>query len=388
MRVAVRRRSPPAGSVDWVGGTKAVQDTIPETLFVAVGRGHRRLPAGHRSAGVARRGRSRLRRPAYAGAARGIIGLGPDGGRPGPRAPWPGGPPRLSRSDFAMHPLIDAPTLQAHLDDPRWMVVDTRHDLAKPTHGQDAYAQAHIPGALFLHLDTDLSGPQRDAQGRFHGRHPLPDRAGFARRLATLGVGPDTVLVAYDEADGMFAARLWWLALWVGHASVAVLDGGFKAWRTAGYPVSAEQPPPRQAVPLEVRAPLVRTMDAGTLAADLGKGHWRVVDARAAERYRGDIEPLDAKAGHIPGAVNRPFRANVETEGRFRPAAELEHEFAALLQDVPAENVVHQCGSGVTACHNLLAMTVAGRPGSLLYPGSWSEWSADPQRPVATGPAP
>ncbi|MEO5701244.1 MAG: sulfurtransferase [Casimicrobiaceae bacterium] len=286
------------------------------------------------------------------------------------------------------HPLVDVATVQQHLEDPQWLVVDIRHDLADPGYGDRAYTGGHVPGAYFLHLDRDLSGPRHSADGRFRGRHPLPEREAFADRLARVGVAPHTMLVAYDDADAMYAARLWWLARWIGHAQVAVLDGGLRAWREAGYALSTTPPSPRTPRTLPPRPPLVETVTADELAGDLASGRWRIVDARAAERYRGDVEPLDAKAGHIPGARNRPFRLNVHDDGRFRSPDELRLGFADTLGDTPPDQVVHQCGSGVTACHNLLAMTVAGMPGARLYPGSWSEWSADPARPVATGATP
>jgi thiosulfate/3-mercaptopyruvate sulfurtransferase len=287
---------------------------------------------------------------------------------------------------ISIHPLIDAPSLERLRHAGKVVIVDVRHDLMKPEAGAEAYAAAHIPGAFFLHLDHDLSGPQRKADGGFAGRHPLPDRATLARRLGALGVGEDTMLVAYDEADGMYASRLWWMSLWLGHASAAVLDGGLRAWKEAGLPVTPEVPraAPRE---LPLREPLVRTVEAADIERALGTSRLRVIDARAPERYRGDVEPLDARAGHIPGAVNRPFKMNVGANGRFRPADELRRDFAPLVGGTPPDAVVSQCGSGVTACHNILAMAVAGMPLPRLYAGSWSEWSSSPQRPVATGDA-
>ena len=287
-----------------------------------------------------------------------------------------------------MTPLITAEALHMSLHNADWLVADCRHDLADPGYGRRAYADGHIPGSLFLHLDDDLSGAKHDASGRFRGRHPLPDREIFARRLAQAGLTPQTTLVAYDDGDGMYAARLWWLAQWIGHERVTVLDGGFKAWRERGYAVTTEAPAPRAAATPVVAAPRVATIDADTLLANLAAGKYRILDARAAERYRGEVEPLDAKAGHIPGAHNRMFRLNLQADGRFKRPETLRAEFSAAIAGVPADRVVHQCGSGVSACHNLLAMAVAGMPGTLLYPGSWSEWSADPGRPVATGGAP
>jgi thiosulfate/3-mercaptopyruvate sulfurtransferase len=285
------------------------------------------------------------------------------------------------------NPLVDAATLERLRGAQEVVVVDVRHDLMKPGAGREAYAAGHIPGAFFLHLDQDLSGPQRTPEGRFLGRHPLPDRARLAARLGALGVGDRTLLVAYDEADGMYASRLWWLSLWLGHADVAVLDGGLRAWQAAGFPLSSDVP---RATPRALSAgqPLVATIDADEIERALGTPRLRVIDARAGERYRGDVEPLDAKAGHIPGALNRPFKMNVDANGRFKPAAELRSAFEPLVAGTTADARVSQCGSGVTACHNILAMAVAGLPLARLYAGSWSEWSSSPARPVATGAQP
>ena len=284
-------------------------------------------------------------------------------------------------------PLIDARELDRLRASGDVVVVDVRHDLMKPQAGREAYAAGHVPGAFFLHLDEDLSGPQRAGDGTFRGRHPLPGREAFARRLAALGVGEDTLLVAYDEADGMYASRLWWMSLWIGHGRAAVLDGGLRAWREAGLPISTDVP---RAMPreLSLHDALVETIDAAEIERALGTSRLRVIDARAPERYRGEVEPLDAKAGHIPGAANRPFKANVTAEGRFRPGPDLAREMQPLVAHVAPRDVVSQCGSGVTACHNILAMAVAGLPLPRLYAGSWSEWSSSAQRPVATGGAP
>jgi thiosulfate/3-mercaptopyruvate sulfurtransferase len=284
-------------------------------------------------------------------------------------------------------PLIDPATLERLRGERDVVVVDVRHDLMKPGAGREAYEAGHIPGAYFLHLDHDLSGTQRGQDGRFLGRHPLPDRARLGRRLGSLGVGDDTLLVAYDEADGMYASRLWWLALWLGHRAAAVLDGGLRAWRDSGLPVTTEVPRAEPST-FTVRMPLVGTVDVTEIEAALGTPKLRVIDARAPERYRGETEPIDAKAGHIPGALNRPFKANVDAHGRFKPGPQLREELEALVHDVPPEAVVSQCGSGVTACHNIVAMAAAGLPLPRLYVGSWSEWSSSPQRPVATGETP
>ena len=297
--------------------------------------------------------------------------------------------------------LISAEALRALLaTSADIVIIDTSFDLADPAAGARIWRDAHLPGARYLNLDTDLSGARRRADGSFRGRHPLPERAAFALTLARCGVTPATQVVAVDRQGSMVAARLWWMLRWMGHAEVAVLDGGVAAWTASGGALVSEA----SLVPVPVtpaypqRAPLTSTVTAHELAARLagnpqsGANPGRLIDARAPERFRGDVEPLDAAAGHIPGAVNRFFKDNLASDARFKPAAELRAEFSVLL-GAPAEAdlgtlaraVVHQCGSGVSACHNLLAMEHAGLAGAALYPGSWSEWSADPARPVAQG---
>ncbi len=279
-------------------------------------------------------------------------------------------------------PLIGAEELATAID--RCVVVDCRHDLMNPRAGSDAYAAAHIPGAHFLHQDHDLAGPKN---GR-NGRHPLPDREALAARLRGLGLRRGQMLVAYDGQGGMYAARLWWLARWLGHDSVAVLDGGLPAWQAAGLPVSVDTPATPAPGDFAAGEPLTSTVDAATILGAIGSTALCVIDARAGERYRGETEPMDPVAGHIPGALNRPFAQNLRPDGRFKPAPVLRAEFAALLAGRDPAGLVHQCGSGVTACHNLLAMSVAQLPAGALYPGSWSEWCADPARPVARGEQP
>ena len=274
--------------------------------------------------------------------------------------------------------LIDSTTLAQHLDDPDWCVVDLRHQLADTTYGERAYAQSHIPGAIFLHLDRDLSGP---LTGR-NGRHPLPDPTLLKTRLGAAGIGNDTQVVVYDDAQGMIAGRLWWLLRWLGHERVAFLDGGFPLWVAEGRPVS-EVVPRRVPRVFEGRPNAEMLIDAEALRARLGAPDLCLIDARGPDRFRGENETIDPVAGHIPGARNRFFKDNLEADGRFKPAAVLRAEYLALMAGVAPADVVAQCGSGVSACLDLLAMEVAGLHGARLYAGSWSEWCSDPSRPVA-----
>ncbi|ADJ65314.1 sulfurtransferase [Herbaspirillum seropedicae] len=279
--------------------------------------------------------------------------------------------------------LISASELKARAAHINLVIVDCRHDLANPDFGRQAYAAGHLPQARFAHLDELLSGPKTDAAGRFHGRHPLPDRQQFVQAMRALGINNDTQVVAYDAHGGMFAARLWWLLRWIGHSDVAVLDGGMAAWQAIGEPLSAETPAPATPGSIQDLTSLVQTVDAQALVENIKTQALQVIDARAPDRFRGENETLDAVGGHIPGAKNRFFKDNLQADGRFKGAAQLREEWLTLLGDPQA--AVMQCGSGVTACHNLLALEVAGLAGARLYPGSWSEWSSNPQRPVATG---
>jgi thiosulfate/3-mercaptopyruvate sulfurtransferase len=273
--------------------------------------------------------------------------------------------------------LVSCAELAAHLDDPNWIVFDCRHDLADTETGRRAYAQSHIPGARFVHLDHDLSGPKSGT----NGRHPLPDPAQFRARLAALGMRNGQQAVAYDAAGGFYAARLWWMLRWVGHTRAAVLDGGWDAWRTNGLPATAHMP---AITPGAFNGVVLDcTVDVRFILDQIGQPQIKVIDARSPDRFRGENETLDPAGGHIPGAVNRYFKDNLAADGRFKPAAELKREFSAVLGAAPPAQAVHQCGSGVTACHNLLAMEIAGLSGSKLYAGSWSEWCSDPRRPVA-----
>jgi thiosulfate/3-mercaptopyruvate sulfurtransferase len=277
--------------------------------------------------------------------------------------------------------LITTAQLLAHRSDPTWVVFDCRHDLFKPAKGAELYRAGHIPGAYFAAVDTVLSGPKNGT----NGRHPLPKPGDWAAFLAQHGVTAATQIVAYDEAGGQYAARLWWLARWIGLTKVGVLDGGWPKWVADGGPVTTEIPGPRRGGQIVGRPDAMRVVSAAEVVTAVTAGQGRVIDARTPERFRGEVEPVDPVAGRIPSARNRPFKMNLNADLTMRPPAELKREFEALLGDWRAEEVVHQCGSGITACANLLAMEHAGLAGSKLYAGSWSEWIADPARPVARG---
>jgi thiosulfate/3-mercaptopyruvate sulfurtransferase len=278
--------------------------------------------------------------------------------------------------------LVSTQELFEHLSDPNWVVFDCRHDLKRPEVGPREYAKSHVPGARFLHVDEDLSAP---LTGK-NGRHPLPDPEEFARKLGAAGVDRAKQVVAYDAHGGSYAARLWWMLRWLGHDAVAVLDGGWGKWLREERPETDAVPTPVPArfAPAR-RAPAV---DTAFVLAHLHDPSLLVVDARSAERYSGATEPLDPVAGHIPGSINLPFQDNLAAGGVFKSAGALRALWEPLLHGVAPANVVHSCGSGVSACHNLLAMEIAGLSGSRLYAGSWSEWCADPTRPIATGPNP
>ncbi|MES2162092.1 MAG: sulfurtransferase [Pseudomonadota bacterium] len=278
--------------------------------------------------------------------------------------------------------LISAAELSQHLTDDNWVILDCRHDLMNPNAGRDGFAIGHIQNAQFANIDSDLSGAKQGADGKFRGRHPLPERAALIETLRGWGINDGTQVVAYDAHGGMFAARLWWLLRWVGHPAVAVLDGGLAAWQSQGLPMVTPVVS-RARGTLHEQPSLAPTVSVEDVVANLATQARIVVDARAADRYRGENETIDPVGGHIPGARNRFFKDNLSADGRFKDAAQLKQEFAPLFASAP--QAIMQCGSGVTACHNLLALEVAGLSGAALYPGSWSEWCADPARPVATG---
>ena len=293
-------------------------------------------------------------------------------------------------------PLIDVATLAQALGEgatrlmdaratasaaPALRVVDARFSLADPQSGAHLYAQGHLPGALYADLNRDLSDLRRTG----HGRHPLPDSDAFAARLGEWGIGPDTAVVVYDAGDGsMAAARLWWLLRLIGHAQVRVLDGGFAAWQAAGLPVTAALPQVTPLPPYPGQFDRRQIASVEEVQARLKHAPGWLIDARAGERFRGEVEPLDPVAGHVPGAVNRPFALNVH-DGRLRPAEDLRAALQPLLGTHAPDEVVLMCGSGVTACHLLLAMDAAGLDGARIYADSWSGWVSDPSRPVATG---
>lgn len=278
--------------------------------------------------------------------------------------------------------VITAEVVAAHLGDPDWVVLDCRCVLTDPSAGRAAYDRAHVPGAHYADLAQHWSGPITPHSGR----HPLPDWRKLAEYLGAWGVNPQTQVVLYDDVSGAIAARGWWLlheAL--GHRAVAVLDGGWPAWCAAGYPVSDEYPAVLADAVYPVQPHVAAWLETSEVVAALAERRIVLLDARAASRYRGETEPIDAVAGHIPGARNWPYTQNLTEQGFFRDVTAWREDFLAFLGTTPPECVVHQCGSGVTACHNLLAMTRAGLTGSRLYVGSWSEWIRDPARPLARG---
>lgn len=276
--------------------------------------------------------------------------------------------------------LVSAPQLNDLISDGICLLVDCRFDLTNAGKGRADWITAHIPGAVYAHLDDDLAAPvQADT-----GRHPLPEPARFAGFLASLGWSGDKLLVAYDEGSNAISARLWWMMRYYGKRA-ALLDGGLRAWQEAGYSLESGATQAFTSVTEQLVADPGMIVSADFISQRLGSAQAVVLDARAPERFSGAVEPLDTRAGHIPGALNRHFTENLDDSGRFRDPQELRSEFETLLGDTKIENVVHSCGSGVTACHNLFAMELAGLDSSLLYPGSWSHWITDPGRPVSTG---
>jgi len=282
--------------------------------------------------------------------------------------------------------LIEPAELAAHLEDPQWAIIDCRFELASPEWGERAWASGHIPHALYAHLERDLSGPRTPQSGR----HPLPEVSALAATLGRFGIDASVQVVAYDQSTGAFAARLWWLLRWLGHRAVAVLNGGLAAWERAGLPLSAAA---QARAPQRFRAIADDAMQASTAqiaaaleAGALTRGDALLIDARSAERFAGENETLDPVAGHIPGARNHAYARNHDAQGRFLPPAQLRRAWEETLHGESPQQLIAMCGSGVTACHNLLALEVAGFAGARLYAGSWSEWIRDPAHAVALGP--
>jgi thiosulfate/3-mercaptopyruvate sulfurtransferase len=283
--------------------------------------------------------------------------------------------------------LIQPQELLQNLHSGGWLLFDVRHDLLDHDSGRRAYEQGHIPGAIYLDHETDLSA----ARTGKNGRHPLPARSEFAAHMHLQGLTSRSQVVVYDDGSSMFAAHLWWMLRWLGHEQVAVLDGGWKAWLAAGGPIEAGV---NRAAVRESQAvqgisvgggAAMPTLEVQAMLANLDDPQFMVLDARNASRFKGETEPMDPVAGHIPGAINRPNSLNLQEDGRFKSADALRREYEALLNGVSPAKVVHQCGSGISASHNLFAMELAGLSGSALYHGSWSEWCSDTARPVATG---
>ncbi|MCX5566214.1 sulfurtransferase [Alcaligenes faecalis subsp. phenolicus] len=277
--------------------------------------------------------------------------------------------------------MISAEQVQANLNNSEWLILDVRHDLADHQAGRRAYEQGHIPGAVFLDHELDLAAPKTG----LNGRHPLPSRQELAQLLQKNGLRDGMQVVVYDAQGSLFASHMWWMLRWLGHPQVAILDGGWQAWQQLD---GAEESGPAKPVPAAAKLNVpeqaaMPTVQTEQVLKNLSKPIFTVLDARAAERYRGDVEPMDPVAGHIPDALNRSHLNNLGEQGRFKPADQLRQEFQDLLGAISAEMVVHQCGSGITACHNLFAMELAGLSGSSIYPGSWSEWVSDASRPVA-----
>ena len=278
----------------------------------------------------------------------------------------------------AYQTIIDAEKLARHVDAPGWRIIDCRFDLMNKEAGQQRYAEAHIPNALYAHLEDDLSGPQSAGTGR----HPLPSADLLADRFSSWGIDGQTQIVAYDGQSGALASRLWWLSRWLGHDRVAVLSGGFAAWQSAGFSTNARLPE-ITATRFSARVDDSLWISTRDLQTQLDKGKALLVDAREEARFRGEVEPLDKIAGHIPGSVNSPFEWNLDVDGKFLTPEKLQAHLSQILTNFTEKKIIHSCGSGVTACHNILAMEIIGLSGSLLYPGSWSAWITDPKRPVS-----
>lgn len=278
--------------------------------------------------------------------------------------------------------VLSTDILEMHLNDANWLIIDCRFDLSHPGWGSEEYLKAHIPGAVFADLDHDLASPITPSSGR----HPLPEPDEWRKTVSNWGIEPDSQVVAYDSTGGSLAAvRVWWLLRAYGHEQVALLDGGLPKWLSENHPITAAVSHPRRPSVFNGSNNSRFMVSSDELVHLHRDSRYRLVDARAAERYRGEIEPIDPVAGHIPGAKNRPVALNLNSDQTFKSAEQLRKEFAELLGDIQPEKVIAYCGSGVTGAHNLLAMEIAGLSGGILFPGSWSEWIRDPNRPIETG---
>lgn len=276
--------------------------------------------------------------------------------------------------------LVDTGTLVSHLQDPAWIIFDCSFDLTEPSAGARDYLEGHISGAHYAHLDEDLSSPIRPGSGR----HPLPDPTVLAHKLGQWGVDASKQVIAYDDSHGAIAGRLWWLLRWLGHDAVAVLDGGLSKWRREERPLTAYTSTVSSTI-FEFRTDDSRWVTTKDVEELLAQGGHKLLDNRTHERFVGDVEPLDKVAGHIPDAINRPLQDNLDENGFFLADDVLYDQFVDLLAGTPSESIVSMCGSGITACHTLLALERAGFFGAKLYAGSWSEWITDDKRPVAKG---
>jgi thiosulfate/3-mercaptopyruvate sulfurtransferase len=278
--------------------------------------------------------------------------------------------------------LVSPTTLNQNLDNPKWVIVDCRFSLTNSDAGGYAYRHGHIPHARYAHLNKDLSSTITS----FTGRHPLPDFALLAKKLGAWGIANNSQVVVYDDAGGAFAGRLWWLLRCMGHNNVAVLNGGIQLWQRQGFSLTTTLPSIKPS-PFRLYLNPSYWLNASQVQNSIAKKTICLIDARTPERYRGEHEPIDPVAGHIPGALNRAFQMNLDNQGLFLSADSLRKQFKQLIGTRTPEQVVHYCGSGVTACHNLLAMEYAGLAGSKIYAGSWSEWIRDKNRVVAAGKA-
>ena len=279
--------------------------------------------------------------------------------------------------------LITPRQLYPHIDRSTWAIVDCRFDLLDPTKGEREYLEDHILGAIYAHLEHDLSASQTGS----NGRHPLPTPEALSAVFTRWGIGADIQVIAYDASGGPFASRLWWCLRYLGHEAVAVLDGGYHSWSQAGFPTQSGQEN-RSSITFIPRIQPNMRVDTTQIMSQIGSTRSLLLDARAPKRFRGEEEPMDPVAGHIPGAINRFWELNLNQNGQFLPPEVLRTEFKGLLGQTAPQSIIGYCGSGVTSCHNLLAMEYAGLHGAQLYPGSWSEWCADPNRPIVTGDQP